>query len=675
MKMKMILIGLILVMATIFGCKDTDDQVIQPSKLPAAAQSFIETNFPGAQFVLVTVDKDFAETTYDVVLNNGVKLEFDAKGEWKEVEARPSEVPANIIPNQIRTYVTEHYPETKIVKINRDPNDYEVDLSNGVELKFNSKTFAIIDIDTKSQAYVAETEANVNSLPGAAKAFIAQHFEGRTIVSVRVDRDDRRISYDVILSDGAKLEFDQAGEWKEVNTRTYAVPAAIIPVQIHDFVTARYPSVFIIKIDRDRTDYEIDLSNGVEIKFDLYFNVIKIENGHNNNNGNNDNNHPGAGQLPANAQAFIAQHFGHLSIVNVKVDRDDRRISYDVILSDGTKLEFDQAGEWKEVNTHTYAVPAAIIPVQIHSFVTARYPGAYIFQIDRDSRDYEIDLSNGVEIKFDLYFNVIKIENDRNGNNGNNDNNHPGAGQLPANAQAFIAQHFGHLSIVNVKVDRDDRRISYDVVLSDGTKLEFDQAGEWKEVNTRTYAVPAAIIPAPIRQQVSDRYPYAMIIKIDRDSRDYKVKLSNGVELKFDRYNYRLIKIENDNDRDDDQVVGYRDLPAAAKSFIAEHFANVKVVKVEKDRDDGKITYEVRLSDGAELEFRQNGDWKEVNTRTYPVPTAIVPTQITQQIANRFPGAKILKISRSHKKYEVKLSNGLEVSFNPRTFVITEIDD
>ena len=166
-----------------------------------------------------------------------------------------------------------------------------------------------------------------------------------------------------------------------------------------------------------------------------------------------------------------------------------------------------------------------------------------------------------------------------------------------------------------------------------------------------------------------------MIIKIDRDSRDYEVKLSNGVELKFDRYNYRLIKIENDNDRDDDQVVGYRDLPAAAKSFIAEHFANVKVVKVEKDRDDGKITYEVRLSDGAELEFRQNGDWKEVNTRTYPVPAAIVPTQITQQIANRFPGAKILKISRSHKKYEVKLSNGLEVSFNPRTFVITEIDD
>ncbi|WP_081968481.1 PepSY-like domain-containing protein [Porphyromonas cangingivalis] len=539
MKMKMILIGLILVMATIFGCKDTDDQVIQPSKLPAAAQSFIETNFPGAQFVLVTVDKDFAETTYDVVLNNGVKLEFDAKGEWKEVEARPSEVPANIIPNQIRTYVTEHYPETKIVKINRDPNDYEVDLSNGVELKFNSNTFAIIDIDTKSQAYVAETEANVNSLPGAAKAFIAQHFEGRTIVSVRVDRDDRRISYDVILSDGAKLEFDQAGEWKEVNTRTYAVPAAIIPVQIHDFVTARYPSVFIIKIDRDRTDYEIDLSNGVKVKFDLNFNVIKIE-------------------------------------------------------------------------------------------------------------------------------------NDR---NGNNDNNQPGAGQLPANAQAFIAQHFGHLSIVNVKVDRDDRRISYDVILSDGTKLEFDQAGEWKEVNTRTYAVPAAIIPAPIRQQVSDRYPYAMIIKIDRDSRDYEVKLSNGVELKFDRYNYRLIKIENDNDRDDDQVVGYRDLPAAAKSFIAEHFANVKVVKVEKDRDDGKITYEVRLSDGAELEFRQNGDWKEVNTRTYPVPTAIVPTQITQQIANRFPGAKILKISRSHKKYEVKLSNGLEVSFNPRTFVITEIDD
>ena len=483
--MKLILINLILVTAALFGCKDTDDRIIQPSELPGAAQTFIETHFSGTQFVVVTVDKELTETTYDVILNNGVKLEFDSKGVWKEVETPGSQVPSGIVPEQILAYVAEKYPDVKIVKINRDRRDYEVDLSNGIELKFDRNTFDIIGVDLDSLSYVAEPAGKGHTLPAPAKAFIAEHFGGKTITGV-------------------------------------------------------------------------------------------------------------------------------------KVDRDGRSVSYDVILSDGTKLEFDQAGEWEEVNTRTYAVPAAIIPVQIRNYVAPKYPGAYIVRIDRDSRDYEIDLSNGVEIKFDLYFNVIKVENDH--NNGNNDNNQPGVAQLPAPAKAFIAQYFAGKSVVSVKVDRDDRRVSYDVILSDGTKLDFDYAGEWEEVNTYTYAVPAAIIPAPIRRQVVAVYPYEMIVKIDRDTRDYEVKLSNGIELKFDRNSYRLIGKDSDDHKDNDHVVGYDELPAPAKAFISQHFASLKVVKVERDRDDGKITYEVRLSDRTELEFRQNGEWKEVNTRTYPVP-------------------------------------------------------
>lgn len=213
------------------------------------------------------------------------------------------------------------------------------------------------------------------------------------------------------------------------------------------------------------------------------------------------------------------------------------------------------------------------------------------------------------------------------------------------------------------------------MLLANGTELEFDQAGEWKEVETRTYAVPAAIIPAEIRQQVTAKYPNATIIKISRDRVDYEVDLSNGVELKFDRNTYRLIEVDKDDNDDNDQVVGYDQLPASAKAFISQHFPALKVVRVERENDDKGVTFDVRLSDGTELDFRANGEWKEVNTRTYAVPSAIVPSQITQQIANRYPGTQIFKISRDHKEYEVKLSNGREVTFNATTFVIIEDDN
>lgn len=86
-------------------------------------------------------DKD-----YKVVFVNGAKVEFAKNGEWKDVECKYGEVPAAIVPQQIRDYVTKNYPKNKIVAIDRDRRDYEVELDNGLDLKFDLK-FRLIDID------------------------------------------------------------------------------------------------------------------------------------------------------------------------------------------------------------------------------------------------------------------------------------------------------------------------------------------------------------------------------------------------------------------------------------------------------------------------------------------------------------------------------------------------
>lgn len=55
-------------------------------------------------------------------------------------------MPADIVPQQIKDYVKQNYPDARITKIDRDRRDYEVSLSNRLELTFN-KEFRLIEID------------------------------------------------------------------------------------------------------------------------------------------------------------------------------------------------------------------------------------------------------------------------------------------------------------------------------------------------------------------------------------------------------------------------------------------------------------------------------------------------------------------------------------------------
>ena len=116
--------------------------------------------------------------------------------------------------------------------------------------------------------------------------------------------------------------------------------------------------------------------------------------------------------------------------------------------------------------------------------------------------------------------------------------------QLPASSQQFIKTYFPKEKVSLVMEERDFLETSYNVVLSNGAKIEFHKNGEWKEVDCRHGAVPSAIVPAQIASKVMDLYPDAAIVEIDKDSRDYEVKLSNGWELTFD-LQFTLVKIDD----------------------------------------------------------------------------------------------------------------------------------
>lgn len=107
--------------------------------------------------------------------------------------------------------------------------------------------------------------------------------------------------------------------------------------------------------------------------------------------------------------------------------------------------------------------------------------------------------------------------------------------RLPEAAQQFIKKYFGDRKISYAVQDADWFDGDYEVRFVGGDKIAFRRDGSWEEVECKGTRVPADIVPAGIAGYVSRRHPDTRIVEIERDSRGYEIKLSDGAEIKFDR--------------------------------------------------------------------------------------------------------------------------------------------
>ena len=116
-------------------------------------------------------------------------------------------------------------------------------------------------------------------------------------------------------------------------------------------------------------------------------------------------------QMPKEAQAFVQKHFGNLSVAVAKVENDLFGKNYDIIFTNGDKVEFDKKGNWTNVDCEHTQVPVEIIPQAIQEYVTKNYPQAKVVKIEKtDRKGYDVDLSNGFDLEFDKKFRVVEID-------------------------------------------------------------------------------------------------------------------------------------------------------------------------------------------------------------------------------------------------------------------------
>ena len=122
------------------------NRIITKENLPQKSQQFINSHFSSIKVSYVKEEYDFFEKSFEVVFADGSKVEFARNGEWKEVDCRYTAVPTPIVPQAIVKYIKSNYPDVKVLQIEKKRSDYEVKISNRLELTFDSK-YNIIDID------------------------------------------------------------------------------------------------------------------------------------------------------------------------------------------------------------------------------------------------------------------------------------------------------------------------------------------------------------------------------------------------------------------------------------------------------------------------------------------------------------------------------------------------
>lgn len=123
------------------------DKPVAPQQLPQPIKVFVQQYFPGQNITYAEKDLEITGFKYDVFLTDGTHIDFDTDDVWDKIESSmATTVPTALIPALVATHIRANFPDAMILKIDKERYGYDVELANGLELKFN-KQGALMEMD------------------------------------------------------------------------------------------------------------------------------------------------------------------------------------------------------------------------------------------------------------------------------------------------------------------------------------------------------------------------------------------------------------------------------------------------------------------------------------------------------------------------------------------------
>ena len=119
----------------VFATSCDDEKDLSENEIPNEITTYVATHFPANNIIRVTQDKDGLKLSYDVILSGNIKLEFNSQKEITDIDSN-SQLPDSVIPQAIRDYVSENYPDNFVTDWEIEDNHQQVGLNNDIDLEF-----------------------------------------------------------------------------------------------------------------------------------------------------------------------------------------------------------------------------------------------------------------------------------------------------------------------------------------------------------------------------------------------------------------------------------------------------------------------------------------------------------------------------------------------------------
>ncbi|APG59920.1 PepSY-like domain-containing protein [Christiangramia salexigens] len=223
----------------------------------------------------------------------------------------------------------------------------------------------------------------------------------------------------------------------------------------------------------------------------------------------------------------------------------------------------DDAAPVQEIDLNAKAFKADMhvrtssLPQSILNYVTENYPNLTIREAEiEDNNNYEVELSNGLELIFDSNGNFLGIDDD---DNDDFDDEHIAIADIPQKIKDFIAANFGQYTIEEAERENNG---NYEIELSNDIELIFDSNGNFlgiavdeneDEDEDGDVDINPSDLPQVIKDYISENYPDRTIIEAEiEEDGNYEVTLNNGVELEFDSEGNFLKADDNNGDDEED---------------------------------------------------------------------------------------------------------------------------
>lgn len=136
---------------TIVSCSSDDDgnneTLLTENEIPDQIMSYLSEHFPDNDIIKTVQDNDDGTTTYEVYLDGNYELDFNADYDITDIDGT-SELPDSVIPQALLDYVSQNYADHYITDWELESSYQQIELDNGVELEFEMDgTFIRVDND------------------------------------------------------------------------------------------------------------------------------------------------------------------------------------------------------------------------------------------------------------------------------------------------------------------------------------------------------------------------------------------------------------------------------------------------------------------------------------------------------------------------------------------------